>query len=120
MNTKELVQIIKDEKLYEHYAFRIGHPSSPSEIGTYVLSSCCQGIYQDAKGIWRTFEETDRGGVYESPREYTEEEACLDLLELLRYYKRSRPNNKVAYNLVNRELWWDAPLPEWYDSETSE
>jgi len=113
MNTKELIQTIKDEKLYDYYPFSIGHPYAPGNIGIEAMGSCCEGIYEDENGNWRAFDQNDRGGITEYPNKYTEAEACQYLLEFLRHHKRTYPKHKIQWGcVINPELWWDEPSPE--------
>ncbi|HCC36077.1 MAG TPA: hypothetical protein DEQ02_10825 [Ruminococcaceae bacterium] len=117
MNVKELLQTIKKGKLYQYRCFQIyiGNPDNNGRAiaGTYVFGAERDGIFQDENGIWRKFLEDERGVIRiaknkDVPLAFTEEEACLNLLETLRlekdlakeYHWRKKSQNYPSGKLV--------------------
>lgn len=122
---QELIEIIKNEKLYEYHPFQIGPPRSKDNIGAYVHTVDCEGIYAGENGIWYYYIEGERGNIKlagklhpesqahrypeEKAREYTEDEACRLLLDSMRSEKQSsqsRNQKKMGYFFMNKDKWW--------------
>jgi hypothetical protein len=86
MDIKELIGIIKKEKLYEYSAFIIG---LPEQRVAWAIESYgdTEGIFQQENGMWRLYWierwSIDRIGPYE----YDEDGVCKALLESMRFKK---------------------------------
>jgi hypothetical protein len=88
MNVEELLKIIKKEKLDRYYAYMIGHPDGKPIAFKEIIGTDTEGIYCDENEIWRFYRISERGGIsYAMVGEYTESEACEELLRRMRLMK---------------------------------
>ena len=89
----ELIKIIKKKKLYRRACFHIGvydkgkgdYTSESYRViaGISEIASDSEGIYRDEHGVWEYFERDERGGEEWRAENYTESEACQELLKYM-------------------------------------
>jgi hypothetical protein len=95
MNVKELIKIIRDEKLYYYTCYRIGHPDEPALAMSYAGNSPIDnGICCGENGMWKEYCIEERGRVIWANGELTEDEACQKLLHTMREEKAWRIKRK--------------------------
>lgn len=110
MNIQELLQVIRNEKLYEYTSFQIGPPHGENNVGTWSSSGDTQGVFMDEDGVWRRYRQSERGGIQMA--DYTsnsEDEACKAFLEMLRSHKNVAITSgwkKTDYHIQNRAKWF--------------
>lgn len=112
MDIRELVDIIKEEKLYEYQCFQIGDPKDKkNSIWTSAENSDSEtyGILKNESGIWQQYSINERGSIIFSEKKFTESTACENLLKGMRIHKNymvAYHHPKLKYIIHNPEKWF--------------
>jgi|GEM_PF-5464701 len=112
MIVNELIEIIRDEELNYYACIQIGHPNIGKPLVlSYEGGAEIEGIFYDGEsGTWKRYRIHERGTTVWKDGDYSETEACQDLLDYMRTQKRRRLETKNHWGRIEGKMHLSANI----------